>query len=211
MTDARLPTPSRRGRRTRHAVALAGAATVVVTLATGCASPAKDPTHAAPSTPKPVASALPASVPTHITIPALGTDADLGTVGLDADGVMRTPAYDKPMRADWYKEGPTPGERGAAAIVGHKDTPRTSKAVFHNLAELGKGQRVDVRRADGTTAVFTVDAVDTFAKDAFPTRKVYGSTGGKAELRLITCGGRLTPDRHWDSNVVVFAHLTGTT
>ncbi|MFF5499890.1 hypothetical protein [Streptomyces aquilus] len=39
-------------------------------------------------------------------------------------------------------------------------------------------------------AVFTVDAVDTFAKDAFPTQKVYGSTGGRAELRLITCGGQ---------------------
>ncbi|MEU8837861.1 hypothetical protein AB0D97_01850 [Streptomyces roseus] len=32
---------------------------------------------------------------------------------------------------------------------------------------------------------------------------------GSARLRLITCGGNLTADRHWDSNVVVYAHLTG--
>ncbi|MER6318559.1 hypothetical protein ABT237_33045 [Streptomyces sp. NPDC001581] len=62
---------------------------------------------------------------------------------------------------------------------------------------------------DGTTAVFAVDAVGMYRKDAFPTGKVYGDTHGRAELRLITCGGRLAPDRHWDANVVVFAHLTG--
>ncbi|MFD9359700.1 hypothetical protein [Streptomyces sp. NPDC060031] len=62
---------------------------------------------------------------------------------------------------------------------------------------------------DGSTAVPAVDDVQTFKQDAFPTDKVYGDTHGKAELRLITCGGSLTPDRHWDANVVVFAHLTG--
>ncbi|KOU23801.1 hypothetical protein ADK52_16595 [Streptomyces sp. WM6372] len=50
---------------------------------------------------------------------------------------------------------------------------------------------------------------DRYKKDAFPTDKVYGDTHGSAQLRLITCGGSLTADRHWDSDVVVFAHLTG--
>jgi LPXTG-site transpeptidase (sortase) family protein len=225
MTEARPTGRIRRGRRVRHAVALAGAVTVTVALAAGCSSsPAKSGaksgvesgakakpeatvTVTATSTPAPTA-VLPASVPERIAVPDLGIDADLGTVGLDADGVMQTPSYSKPMQADWYKEGPTPGEKGAAAIVGHRDTPQASAAVFRKLADLRRGETIDVRRADGTTAVFAVDEVDTFAKDDFPTRKVYGSTG-RAELRLITCGGSLTADRHWDSNVVVFAHLTG--
>ncbi|MCX5586140.1 hypothetical protein OHA91_21270 [Streptomyces erythrochromogenes] len=54
-----------------------------------------------------------------------------------------------------------------------------------------------------------VDAIDTFKKDAFPTDKVYGDTRGRPELWLITCGGNLAQDRHWGSDVVVFAHLTG--
>lgn len=222
MAEAR-PHTTRRGRRVRHAVALAGAVTVTVALAAGCSSsPAKSETKATPTTtttPAPTAAptatstpaptdVLPASVPERVSVPGLHIDAGLGTVGLDAEGVMQTPPYDKPMQADWYKEGPTPGEKGAAAIVGHRDTPQTSAAVFHNLGQLRRGNTIDVRRADGSTAVFTVDEVDTFAKNAFPTEKVYGGTR-RAELRLITCGGRLDADRHWDSNVVVFAHLTG--
>lgn len=89
------------------------------------------------------------------------------------------------------------------------DTPRAPEAVFFNLKKLKKDEEIEVHRTDGTTAVFAVDTVDTFKKDAFPTDEVYGDTHGKAELRLITCGGALTADRHWDSNVVVFAHLTG--
>jgi LPXTG-site transpeptidase (sortase) family protein len=233
MAEARSGSRIRRGRRVRHAVALAGAVICTVALAAGCSSPTTKPTTrteakarsedkseaqagttstptptpTSTSTPTPV-SALPASLPERISVPGLHIDADLGTVGLDAEGVMQTPPYDKPMQADWYKEGPTPGEKGAAAIVGHRDTPQTSAAVFHNLGQLRRGNTIEVRRADGSTAVFTVDEVDTFAKDAFPTEKVYGGTG-RAELRLITCGGRLNADRHWDSNVVVFAHLTG--
>ncbi|OEJ33129.1 hypothetical protein BGK67_18985 [Streptomyces subrutilus] len=89
------------------------------------------------------------------------------------------------------------------------DTPQAPKAVFFDLKRLKKDEKIEVHRADGTTAVFAVDEVDTFKKDAFPTDKVYGDTHGKAELRLITCGGNLTQDRHWDAGVVVFAHLTG--
>jgi hypothetical protein len=58
-------------------------------------------------------------------------------------------------------------------------------------------------------AVFTVTAVEKFAKDQFPTAAVYGSVPDQ-ELRLITCGGIF--DRSlgsYLSNVVVFARLSG--
>ncbi|RII15781.1 Sortase family protein [Streptomyces sp. YIM 130001] len=198
-----------RNRRTSAAV-LTVTAALSVALTAGCASAhsdasvasAKRVAHAAP------ASVLRPSVPDHLTIPAIKVDTKLDTVGLDGSGVMQTPPYDKPMEASWYKQGPTPGEKGAAVIAGHMDTPEAPEAVFHNLKDLKKHQKIDIRREDGTTAVFKVDAVQTYAKSAFPTEKVYGKTN-KAELRLITCGGHLTKDRHWDSNVVVFAHLTG--
>ncbi|MEU9720393.1 class F sortase [Streptomyces sp. NPDC047976] len=197
----------RRGGRARRAAALAGAPALALALATGCSAGAE--AHGTTPTPRTTASVLPASVPDRIEIPGIKVDAPLDSVGLDAQGVMQEPDFAKPDDAAWYKDGPTPGETGAAAIVGHMDTPQAPQAVFYNLKTLKKGQEIEVHRTDGTTAVFSVDSVDTFKKDAFPTGKVYGDTHGKAELRLITCGGNLTADRHWDSNVVVFAHLTG--
>ncbi|MFI6940527.1 class F sortase [Streptomyces sp. NPDC050418] len=205
-----VPARTRTRARTSAAVLVVTAA-LSVAVTTGCSSQADDPAgsaqNAAHVTP---VSVLKASVPDHIAIPSLSVDADLGTVGLDGSGAMQTPPYDRPMEASWYKDGPTPGEKGAAAIAGHMDTPQVEKAVFHDLKDLKKDQEIDIRREDGTTAVFKVDAVSTYKKDAFPTQKVYG-TSDRAELRLITCGGSLTKDRHWDSNVVVFAHLTGET
>ncbi|MEU9027783.1 class F sortase [Streptomyces sp. NPDC048383] len=207
------------GRRTHRAAARAGARPLALVPAlvlvlgaasAGCSGGAGAARAAGPSGPAaPAASVLGPAVPDRIEIPDLKVDAPLDTVDLDARGVMREPDFAKPDDAAWYRQGPTPGERGAAAIVGHMDTPQTPEAVFFNLKELKKDQKIEVHRTDGTTAVFAVDAVDTFKKDAFPTDRVYGDTHGRAELRLITCGGDLTADRHWDANVVVFAHLTG--
>ncbi|SDL16274.1 class F sortase [Streptomyces indicus] len=201
--------------RTRRATAAVLAVTAALTVAVtaGCSSSKPDDSaasarqQAAHVTP---VSVLEPSVPDHLTIPSIKVDADLDTVGLDSSGAMQTPPFDKPMEASWYKDGPTPGEKGAAAIAGHMDTPQVEKAVFYNLKDLKKDQEIDIRREDGTTAVFKVDDVETYKKADFPTDKVYGKTD-RAELRLITCGGDLTKDRHWDSNVVVFAHLTGET
>ncbi|MFJ9079753.1 class F sortase [Streptomyces sp. NPDC102278] len=200
-----LPT-LRRGGRARRAAALAGTAGLAVLLTSGCSAAATGTdTASAPI----AAGALPPSVPDRVAIPDIKVDAPLDTVGLDAEGVMVEPDFAKPKDAAWYKDGPTPGEAGAAAIVGHMDTPQAPEAVFFNLRKLRKDQPIRVHRTDGSTAVFAVDEVDTYKKDAFPTDKVYGNTRGRAELRLITCGGALTADRHWDSNVVVYAHLTG--
>jgi hypothetical protein len=39
---------------------------------------------------------------------------------------------------------------------------------------------------------------------------VYGDTKGRAELRLITCGGAFDQSTgHYVDNIVAFAHLTG--
>lgn len=208
------PTPFRQGGRsgrTRRTAALAGASALAAVLATGCGAGSAGAADGAGRAPAGASSAapLPPSVPDRVRIPDVSVDAPLDTVGLDARGVMQEPDFAKPQDAAWYKEGPTPGEAGAAAVVGHMDTPQTPEAVFYRLKQLKKDQKIEIHRTDGTTAVFAVDAVDTFKKDAFPTDKVYGDTHGKAELRLITCGGDLTADRHWDANVVVFAHLTG--
>ncbi|MFI7358566.1 class F sortase [Streptomyces avidinii] len=212
-------TPHRRGGRARRAAAPAGApallAALLAVLLCGCSAstPAEANTPAtasASASASASADSLAPSVPDRVRIPDIGVDAPLDSVGLDPAGVMREPDLAEPRDAAWYEDGPTPGEPGAAVVVGHMDTPQAPRAVFFDLGKLTRNERIEVHRADGTTAVFTVDAVDTYKKDAFPTDKVYGDTHGRAELRLITCGGNLTPDWHWDANVVVFAHLTAT-
>lgn len=129
-------------------------------------------------------------------------------LGLDRRQQLTTPPVDKPNLAGWYEGGPSPGEAGTAVVVGHLDT-RTGPAVFAGLSTLKPGRLVEARRADGRTAVYTVDAVRVYEKSRFPSQEVYGARK-RPELRLITCGGVYDRQSGYKSNVVVFAHLTKT-
>ncbi|MFD9613247.1 class F sortase [Streptomyces sp. NPDC004288] len=160
------------------------------------------PPAAPPATHAPLAR----SRPVKVSIPALFVEAPLIPLRLDSRGRLGAPPLDKPMTAGWHEAGPSPGEKGTAVLVGHRDT-LTGPAVFLSLKALRRGDTVKVTRADRTAAVFTVDDVTTYAKNTFPDRKVYGSTG-RAELRLITCGGRFDKKHGYDANVIAFAHLS---
>ncbi|WP_432123228.1 class F sortase [Streptomyces sp. S1] len=149
---------------------------------------------------------LPRSRPTTVAVPAITIEAPVIDLGLDAKGQLAAPPVDDPRVVGWYAKGPTPGERGTAVVVGHRDT-RTGPAVFLNLGVLNPGNTVRIARADGKVAVFTVDRVKTYAKDDFPDKEVYGATG-RPELRLLTCGGAFDRKTGYEANIVVFAHLT---
>jgi hypothetical protein len=70
-----------------------------------------------------------------------------------------------------------------------------------------------VTRDDGRVAQFTVEDVEVLDRGHFDARQAYGQREpGRAELRLITCGG--TYDRAsgtYAANVVVSAYLTSST
>ena len=147
---------------------------------------------------------LPVSEPRRIRIPKLDVASSLEQLRRDKDGRMTVPQ--DPGSAGWYTGGPTPGAPGPAVIAGHVTWDR-KPAVFFDLAELRPGDRIDVDRADGTTAVFRVSRLGEYDKAKFPTDQVYGSID-HAGLRLITCGGEYDDRRHrYNSNVVVFATL----
>ncbi|MFI6444652.1 class F sortase [Kitasatospora sp. NPDC050543] len=159
-----------------------------------------------PSPPVKRGPALARSVPTRLKIPQIVVDAPFTELTLDAAGALNPPPADNKNLVGWYRGGPTPGERGSAVVAGHVDT-KTGPAVFLFLNMLKPGSKVEITRADKTVAVFSVDSVETFAKDTFPDQKVYGDTG-EAQLRLITCGGVYDKKRKdYLDNVVVFAHL----
>jgi sortase (surface protein transpeptidase) len=145
---------------------------------------------------------LPRAVPLQLSIPAIGLDTRLVRLGLNPDGTLQVPT-DFSV-AGWYALGPSPGERGAAVIVGHVDS-KQGPAVFYRLGELAPGNLVRTVLADRGEVLFRVYAVREYAKAAFPTSLVYGATPGP-ELRLVTCGGPFdSRTGHYLDNVVVFA------
>lgn len=89
--------------------------------------------------------------------------------------------------------------------MGHVDSYAIGPAVFFWLGELRPGDRIEVTRADGTVARFSIDGVRSYPKTAFPAELVYGPSD-RAGLRLVTCGGVFDRrQRSYRNNVVVFA------
>jgi hypothetical protein len=140
--------------------------------------------------------------PAGLAIPSIGVETELEHLAVRDDGTLAPP--DDFGRAGWFSEGPAPGERGPAVIVGHVDS-RDGPAVFHRLAELRAGDLVEVTRADGSAIRFAVTETFAAAKDAFPTVAVYGPTAGPT-LRLVTCTGAFDrASRHYVANLIVYA------
>ncbi|MER8004262.1 class F sortase [Streptomyces sp. NPDC094149] len=149
--------------------------------------------------------ALPYAIPDRVRIPTIRVDAPVMPVGLDSDGWVGAPPPEDPNLAGWFTGAVSPGEKGTAVVVGHVDN-KSGPAVFYGLGALKKGNRVEVARKDGKTAVFEVYGIEVFAKNNFPGDRVYGSKG-EPELRVITCGGGFSKQHGYDGNVVVFARL----
>ncbi|MEU2309032.1 class F sortase [Streptomyces misionensis] len=173
-------------------------------VAAAGARPAGPDGRGAPDTARP----LSRSRPTSVRIPSLGIDAPVTGVRLGRDRQLETPPFDRPKAVGWYEGGATPGEAGTAIAVGHRDTP-TGPAVFAALPQIKPGKQIEARRADGRTAIYTVDRVQVFDRSGFPDKEVYGRSR-RPELRVLTCGGLYSRRTGYTSNVVVFAHLTAT-
>lgn len=149
---------------------------------------------------------MPRAIPTRLRIAKIGVDAPFTGLKIGPSGALDPPPADDTNLVGWHAAGIAPGQRGTALIAGHLDTV-TAPAVFARLGELEAGDSFEVARADGTTAVFLIDSVESFRKDDFPNQRVYDDTPD-ALVRLITCAGpydRAAKD--YTGNLVVFAHL----
>ncbi|HEV2373450.1 MAG TPA: class F sortase [Streptosporangiaceae bacterium] len=147
------------------------------------------------------------SSPVSVEIPAIGVHSALLRLGVRPNGAMQVPPLgQQPSVAAWYKYSVTPGELGTSVIEGHIDNDQ-GPAVFFRLGALRPGDIVNVRLADGITAVFRVTGVRQYLKSRFPARTVY-RTARFAALRLITCGGAFDhATSQYLSSTVVFASL----
>ncbi|GHI01868.1 sortase [Streptomyces cellostaticus] len=209
------PAPHEQNARLGGRLTLWGVAIVVVAVSVfGGPHGADDPggpsrasgASAARTDPHETGQALPHSTPVRLLIPKIGVDAPFTALTIAASGHLEPPPAANTNLVGWYAEGASPGETGTAIIAGHVDTV-TSAAVFAGLDRLERGDRFSVDRADGHRADFVVDDMETFAKDDFPSKRVYADTS-RPEVRLITCAGDYDHSvRDYTENLVVFAHL----
>ena len=211
------------GRHSRRTGILPGRRTAALLLATGLVAagagaaglvltrhpeaPRAPALQVLPAPTGPIEAAPPAGTaqvaePVSLVIPAIGVSTSLVHLGLTSTGALQVPPTT--AVAGWYTGSPRPGAIGSAVIAGHIDS-YLGPGVFYRLSQLQRGDRVYVRRADGTLAVFKVTEVQMYPKEAFPTAAVYGATP-TPELRLITCGGTFDYSTgSYLSNTVVYA------
>ena len=200
-------------------VALAGVVLVAVAVAAQRSAPqppravgrieAALPSGHAPRVAPAMTHPLGPSRPVRLDIPAIGVHTDLIRLGLAPDGTLAVPQPGPGLdKAAWFVNSPTPGQPGPSIIEGHVDSVE-GPSVFFRLGAVRPGDRIHVRRADGSRLTFTVNAVRDFKKVRFPTELVYGGEDlGRPQLRLITCSDFDEAIHHHIGDEVVFARLT---
>ncbi len=147
--------------------------------------------------------------PTSVRIPALGVDAQIVPLGLDADGAMATP--DGPFEVGWYSPGARPGERGNVLLDGHvdwtnKETGVPFGAVFWGLKQLGEGDEVYINTGNKSYK-YVVEKTVVLRWDD-PSGAGYVQNTDTPIATLITCGGTFDKGaRNYSHRVVVVTRL----
>ena len=185
----------------------AGAPTSASATASSAAPSAPAPTAATPSPGTAAPAETPAAAPpASLSIPSTGTESALLHLGLREDGSLEVPPEPPGSPASWFTGSPAPGDQGPAVLLGHVNATGGGPGVFADLRALKPGDRINIAREDGSTAVFAVDKGEQYGKTDFPTLEVYGNTE-QPELRLITCDGFDAASGEFEDNYVVYATL----
>jgi LPXTG-site transpeptidase (sortase) family protein len=139
----------------------------------------------------------------RLVIPKIKVDAPVVTLGVDDQGVMQSPKG--PFEVGWYDFTARPGTGGNAVFSGHVDFASVGAAVFWHLRELGPGDLVEVRLADGTTYQYVVVSSTAYTAGDAPIAEIVGPTS-KDTVTIITCTGTFHRDVHqYDHRLVVRA------
>lgn len=125
-------------------------------------------------------------LPVHITIEKIHIDAPLETVGFTEKGEVDIPKG--PTSPAWFRESPRPGEIGNAIVVGHFGWKDNIPAVFDDLDQLTKGDKISVRDEQGIMQTFVVRKTRTYGQNE-TAPDVFIANDEKAHLNLITCSG----------------------
>lgn len=155
-----------------------------------------------PTTSSAAVTPLTKSPPQLLVVPKLGVRDQLVTLNTTNGSTMDLPPARK---AGWFTGSVTPGEPGVSVIAGFIGGSAAKPGVFWGLHKLKVGDKLSVRRQNGTVAEFQVTEIASYPAGKFPTEKVY-MTSTEPLLRLVTTGGTLHP-KDPPGNVVVYADL----
>lgn len=142
------------------------------------------------------------ALPTHITIPSIGVDATIESVGMTPEGAMDVPQNIENVA--WFNLGSRPGEKGSAVFAGHYGYKNDRLAVFDNLYKLQKGDKVYTQDEKGVVVTYVVRETRRYdpEADAFA---VFGPGDEKMHLNLITCEGDWSKlGKSYSTRLVVF-------
>jgi LPXTG-site transpeptidase (sortase) family protein len=146
-------------------------------------------------------------VPLRLSIPAIGVNAFVESLGLHSNGDLATPTQNPWEDVGWYDMGPHPGDNGSAVIDGHLDRPGGYPAVFWRLRAIQMGDDVQVTNKGGNTLHFRVTRIAYYSPDRAPLQDIFGNQGGRY-LNLITCAGDWIPSqRQTTLRLVVYTTL----
>ena len=144
-----------------------------------------------PAPPPVISSSATGTQPVLLTIPRLGVNAGIESVGQTASGAMDVP--ENVHSVGWYNLGARPGEMGNAVLSGHFDDYKQDPAVFWRLHELVVGDLVMVRDAQGREHRYEVIGQEIYPFNQAPLSRIFGLSTSH-NLNLITCNGT------WDEN-----------
>lgn len=142
-----------------------------------------------------------AGPPSRLVVPALGVQAPVVPIEMDAAGVLTPPADVDTV--GWWQRSAEPGSGdGQTLLTGH--TVRVGDGAMDRIGELGRGSRVEVRAASGTAAYRVTDVV-TYdrAQVAERAQELFGQDRTDGRLVLVTCtdwNGEV-----WERNIIVLA------
>jgi LPXTG-site transpeptidase (sortase) family protein len=143
------------------------------------------------------------AVPAAITIPSLGTTAEVVPLGVEADGTTLE-APDDPDTVGWYKYSAQVGAPGNAVIMGHVDWGGRLRA-FGLLRQLQAGDEVVIADSLGRQLTYRVREKLVVDFDT-PADGILAQAGPDEEVTLITCGGAFERRTHqYLSRVIVRA------
>lgn len=138
------------------------------------------------------------SVPTKLSIPSIGFDRKVSSLGLTDDGQISPP----PGVTQWYNATVSPGQPGISVIAGH--VTYDGPDVFTNLEKVKVGDELTVGFANGSSKKFVVEREKSVDKNALRTDQSVWGTSTTPSLVLVTCdaNSKLVGQHHLNNFVV---------
>lgn len=145
-----------------------------------------------------------------VSIPALALKARIVPASsFEQVGALRSLSIPSDASAAaWFSRGGTVANlgRGTTLVAGHVVNDGR-RGAFFSLSLAKPGMLVYTTDADGRRREWSVAGSRQTPKAPFPAD--FWSGEGPARLVLVTCGGRVLPDGHFEDNIIVTAVPTG--